>query len=450
MNAFRGAHSLRVYPAESLAGSIEVPGDKSISHRTAMFAALADGKSRIRGFLQSGDCIATLRAVETLGAEVEMIAADEILVTGTSGRFKSPDVPLDMGNSGTGMRLLTGLLSGFPVHARLEGDRSLSSRPMNRIAKPLGMMGAEIRLLGGAGRPPIEVHGGDLAAIEYELPMASAQVKSAVLLAGACARGTTVVQELRPTRDHSERIMAALGLPITIDGLRISIEGSAGAALDIPAGERFVPGDFSSAAFWMLAAMGAGEAGVSIEGVGLNPRRTAFMDVLQRMGAKIEIDRHAGDEAGEPYGDMRIAGGSLNGTRVAGNEIPNLIDECPLVAVAGALAEGTSEIAGAAELRVKESDRIAVMCANLRRCGIEVEEREDGMLVEGARGGVAGGVAVDSRGDHRIAMAMAVLALFAREPIVIRDVACVQTSYPQFWKDLESLGGKVEEVNEDE
>jgi len=264
------------------------------------------------------------------------------------------------------------------------------------------------------------------------------------LLAGALAEGKSTVWEPRPTRDHTERIMAGLGLPIRVDGLAISIEGSGGAPLELPAGDRFVPGDFSSAAFWMLAALAAGPEGHVIEGVGLNPRRTAFMDVLRRMGAQIDLESQSGDEGGEPYGDLRISGDSLSAARVAGDEIPNLIDECPLVAVAGALAEGTSEIADAAELRVKESDRIAAVCENLGKCGVAVEEREDGMLVEGARGRIAGGVAVDSYGDHRIAMAMAILALFAREPILVRDVACVQTSYPGFWEDLESLGAKIE------
>lgn len=447
MSGFSGANALRVFPVKSLSGAVKVPGDKSISHRTAMFAALADGKSRIRGFLESGDCIATLRAMEALGARVEMCGADEVLVTGTSGRLRQPQGPLDMGNSGTGMRLLTGLLSGFPIRARLEGDRSLSNRPMGRIAGPLRRMGATISLLGGEDRPPIEVEGGGLKAIGYELPVASAQVKSAVLMAGALAEGESSVWEPRPTRDHTERLMAGLGLPIKVDGLRVSIEGSGGAPLEIAGGDRFVPGDFSSAAFWMVAALAAGRAGLAIEGVGLNPRRTAFMDVLRRMGARIDVEAQPDGAGGEPCGDLRIVADALTAGRVAGDEIPNLIDECPLVAVAGALAEGTSEIADAAELRVKESDRIAAMCENLRKCGVAAEEREDGMLIEGARGRIAGGVAVDSHGDHRIAMAMAILALFAREPLLIRDVACVQTSYPGFWEDLERLGARVEKEN---
>ena len=433
-----------VHPGAALCGRLAVAGDKSISHRSAMFAALAQGRSRISGFLESGDCIATLRAMESLGAEVEIAGRSEVVVQGAGGEFKSPSAPLDMGNSGTGMRLLAGLLSGFGIEARLEGDASLSSRPMGRIAKPLAAMGADIRMLGADGRPPLLVRGGGLRAIDYELPVASAQVKSAVLMAGAMAAGRTSVTEPRPTRDHSERIMAALGLPITVDGLRIAIEGSGGAPLRFAARDWRVPGDFSSAAFWMLAAAATPGARVEIDGVGLNPRRTAFMDVLVRMGAKIEVSQRRESDGGEVYGDMELRGGALAGTAVGGDEIPNLIDECPLIAVAGALAEGVTEIRDAAELRVKESDRIAVMCANLASCGVAVEERTDGMLVQGARDAIRGGVEIDSHGDHRIAMAMAILALFAREPILIRGVGCIATSYPDFWEHFELLGGRIE------
>jgi 3-phosphoshikimate 1-carboxyvinyltransferase len=436
--------SVLVHPVAGLSGRLSVAGDKSISHRSAMFAALAEGSSRISGFLESGDCLATLRAMESLGAAVEIAGKSEVVVQGTGGEFKTPSAPLDMGNSGTGMRLLAGLLSGFDIEARLEGDASLSSRPMGRIATPLAAMGADIRMLGADGRPPLLLRGGGLRAIDYELPVASAQVKSAVLMAGAMAAGRSSVTEPRPTRDHSERIMAALGLPITVDGLRISIEGSGGAPLRFAARDWRVPGDFSSAAFWMLAAAATPDARLEIDGVGLNPRRTAFLDVLVRMGARIELGQSRTSDGGEVYGDMQVRGGALAGTAVGGDEIPNLIDECPLVAVAGALASGSTEIRDAAELRVKESDRIAVMCANLAKCGVAVEERPDGMLVQGARDGIRGGVEIESHGDHRIAMAMTILALFAREPLLIRGVGCIATSYPDFWEHLELLGGKIE------
>ncbi len=431
-----------VYPSDSIGGDIAVSGDKSISHRTAMFAALSNGRSKINGFLQSEDCLATLSAMEHLGARVDIVGDDEISVVGTAGKFSSPSGDLDMGNSGTGMRLLAGLLSGFDIEAVLVGDESLSSRPMNRIKHPLDLMGARIELLGENGRPPIRVRGSSLQGIVYELPMASAQVKSAVLMAGAMAEGRTTVVEPRATRDHTERVMTALGLPISVDGLEINIDGSGGSALEFPARDWQVPGDFSSASFWMVAAAASPGAALRLRGVGLNPRRTAFMDVLRRMGASIEVRNELISDAGELYGDLLVAGGALSGTEVGGDEIPNLIDECPILAVAGALADGRTVITDAAELRVKESDRIAVMCANLRDCGVAVEEREDGMVVQGSRANIRGGCTVRSHGDHRIAMAAGILAAFARDPITIEGIDCIQTSYPDFWRHMGQVGIK--------
>lgn len=387
--------------------------------------------------------MATLSAMSALGAKVS-IEDDCIVVEGVGGDLQQPQGSLDMGNSGTGMRLLTGLLSGFDISAQLEGDRSLSNRPMGRIKRPLDMMGADIELQGEDGRPPIKVRGGGLKAIEYDLPVASAQVKSCVLLAGMMATGRTLVREPRPTRDHTERLMAAMGLPIEVDGLTISINGSAGKPLKMPARDWVVPGDFSSAAFWMVAAAAKPGGAITIPGLGLNPRRTALMDVLRRMGAEISIANEKISDSGERYGDVSISGARLKGTVVGGDEIPNLIDECPLVAVAGAMAEGETLIRDAAELRVKESDRIAVMCKSLKDAGVEVEEREDGMLVRGDPARIRGGNVVDSHGDHRIAMAMSVLALFAEEAARIEDVECVQTSYPEFWEHLRAIGARLE------
>ena len=426
-----------VEPCRGVKGALRVPGDKSISHRAGMLAGLARGTSRIEGFLTSEDCLNTLKAVEALGARVERDGA-AVTVEGTGGAFRAPAGPLDMGNSGTGIRLLTGLLAGHAFSAELTGDESLRSRPMRRIKEPLEKMGARVELLGANGCAPIRVAGGRLRGIEYALPVASAQVKSCVLLAGLFAEGTTAVIEPKPTRDHTELMLAGLGLPLRREGLRVAIKGAAPGVPWIPAGARVVPGDFSSAAFWMVAAAGREGSEAVLENVGLNPRRTALLDVLRRMGADVSVRERPAPWAGEPMGTITVRGGRLKGTDVAGDEIPNLIDELPLVGVAGALAEGRTVIRDAAELRVKESDRIATVCRGLQAFGVRVDEKPDGMVVEGTRR-IRGGGDVDSYGDHRVAMCMAILALFADSPVRIRNVACIATSYPSFWEDLNTV-----------
>jgi 3-phosphoshikimate 1-carboxyvinyltransferase len=415
-------------------GQLRVPGDKSISHRVAMLAALADGTSEIRGFLESEDCLNTLKAMEALGAEITHTDG-LITIKGTGGALHPPAGILDMGNSGTGIRLLAGLLAGQPFETEMTGDASLCSRPMGRIQKPLAEMGAQIKLLGNGGCAPMRVRGGHVKPMRYELPMASAQVKSAVLLAGLSADGTTTVIEPRATRDHTERMLTAMGADLNVDGLTITLKSSGLNDSVLQSGSWQVPGDFSSAAFWITAAAVSKGSQVIIEGVGLNPRRTALLDVLQRMGAQIEaaID----SDSWEPIGTITVHGARLTATEVGGDEIPNLIDELPLVAIAGALAEGTTVIRDAAELRVKESDRIATMATNLTAAGVNVSETDDGMRITGGR--VAGDSTAESYGDHRIAMAMAVLALFADRPIEINNVACVATSYPEFWEDMEKI-----------
>ncbi len=432
-----------VQPSPPLRGTLRVPGDKSVSHRLAMLGALADGVSVLDGFLESEDCLHTLGAMQALGAGVRREGA-RITLEGTAGRLRSPAGPLDLGNSGTGLRLLAGLLAGQDVQAELTGDASLCSRPMGRIRDPLVAMGAGVELLGANGRTaPVRLRGGNLRAIEYALPVASAQVKSAVLLAGLCARGTTVVHEPQPTRDHTERVLAAMGAPVEVEGLTIRVTGAPGGLPRLRAGAWRVPGDFSSAAFWLVAAACRPGAALTVTGVGLNPRRTALLDVLVRMGASIDVaaDRATGD--GEPIGTVNVRGAALRGTEIGGDEIPNLIDELPIAAVAGALAEGETLIRDAAELRVKESDRIATTAAALRALGVPVEERPDGLLVRG--GAALRGGRIESLGDHRIAMAGAILGLSAPEPTTIADVACVATSYPGFWQDLRALGGRATE-----
>lgn len=435
--------SVIVHPREELGGSVEVPGDKSISHRVAMMAALASGTTKVANFLQSEDCVNTLRAMEALGARSFFSEEGELTIQGTGGNLLEPAGQLNVGNSGTTIRLLAGILAGQAGTYEMTGDESLCSRPMSRIKDPLERMGAKVELTGEKGTAPIKITGARLKPINYTLPVASAQVKSCLLLAGLFADGTTSVTEPIPTRDHTERLFRTLGLPINVDGLTIQIKGFGQAGPALKARPFRIPGDFSSAAFWLVAAAARRKASVTITGVGLNPRRIALLDVLKRAGAQVEVMLSSGNADAEPVGDIRVTGGKLKGVDVGGADIPNLIDELPLVAVLGALAEGTTVIRNAGELRVKESDRIATMASNLRLLGVDVEEREDGMAIQGG-GTLKPSSPVRSYGDHRIAMAMAVLATCAEEPVVINNVACVDTSYPGFWNDLKLIGGHVE------
>ena len=435
--------SVIVRPAAVLDGELEVAGDKSISHRMAMMAALASGTSTIKNFLQSEDCINTLRAMEALGARSFFDEAGLLHVQGTGGNFMEPAGPLNVGNSGTTIRLLAGILAGQAGAFELTGDDSLCSRPMARIKDPLERMGAKVELTGERGTAPIRITGGKLKPLDYVLPVASAQVKSCVLLAGLFADGVTSVTEPIPTRDHTERVFRMLGLPLIVNGLQVSVKGFGPDGPKLKARPFVVPGDFSSAAFWLVAAAARKRSRVVIRNVGLNPRRTALIDVLRRAGAQVDVRIDETSMDGEPVGEITVMGGKLKAVEVKGAEIPNLIDELPLVAVLGCLAEGVTEIKNAAELRVKESDRIATMAANLRLLGAEVEERPDGMAIE-APAELKPTGAVRSYGDHRIAMAMAILGSHATEQVVINNVACVDTSYPGFWSDLRSLGGHVE------
>ncbi len=431
--------SVRIDPVNDVRGEITAPGDKSISHRAAIFAAVARGRSRLRGYLAGEDCLNTLGALGAMGADFS-IDSDGVTLNGVDGDFVAPAGTLDMGNSGTGMRLLAGLLAGQPFCAEMTGDASLLSRPMGRIREPLELMGAKVDLLGDGLRGPVRVTGGGLKGIEYVLPVASAQVKSCVLIAGLFARGRTVVVEKRPTRDHTEKMLIEMGARICVDGMRITVDGPLEKG-ELSGRDRIVPGDFSSAAFWLALAACRQGASLTVRGVGLNSRRTAFLDVLRRMGADVEI---AGADPGgyfESAGDITVRGAGLRGTEVMGDEIPNLIDELPLVAVLGAFAEGVTVIGEAGELRVKESDRIAVMAANLAKAGACVEERPDGMVITGSGGQIDGGVTLDSHGDHRVAMCMVVCGLLARRPVEVTGTECVATSYPGFWSDMGKVTG---------
>ena len=412
---------------------IRVPGDKSISHRAAMLAAISDGPCALRNYLAGEDCLGTLAVLRQLGVIIEAGASGEFLVHGCRGRFAAPAADLDCGNSGTTMRLMSGLLASQPFRSRMTGDASLSRRPMKRVMDPLAQMGARLTATGDKCCPPLTIDGTpDLRGIEYRLPVASAQVKSAVLLAGLSARGTTAVIEPVPTRDHTERMLEFFGVPVARDGARISVSGGR-----LPSARDFtVPGDISSAAFWLVAAAAQPGSRLLVRDVGLNPSRTGILAVLQRMGARLRVEQSDTGSA-EPRGTVEVGGGELTGTVIGGAEIPNVIDELPVLAVAGALARGTTVIRDAAELRVKESDRLAVVAGHLREMGADVTEFPDGLEIRGGRPLRA--ARLPSHGDHRIAMAFAVAGLFAGGETVLEDTACVETSYPGFADQLEKL-----------
>ena len=426
---------MKLKPARFLDGRLRLPGDKSISHRAALIAALADGRTEISNFSTAADCASTLACLRELGISIDR---KENVVTFTgSQNLTAPRRALDCGNSGSTLRILAGVLAGYDFTAELIGDESLSSRPMRRIIEPLELMGARIESTNG--KAPLKVHGANrLNPITYRLPVASAQVKSAVLFAGLNAKGRTTVIETSPTRDHTERLFNGFGVPVMRnDDLAVSIEGP----------ERFtggaitIPGDVSSAAYFVAAAMMLHGSKVTIEGVGLNPTRAAFLSVLTSWGADISTD-DLQTERNEPYGTINVRGG-LTGTTTAPDRtlshsiIPSLIDELPLLAVVGSQIDGGIQIRDAAELRHKESDRLATTAANLRAMGAEVEEFDDGLAVSGPTR--LRGASVDSHGDHRIAMAFSVAALIADGETEIAGAECVAISFPEFFTLLESL-----------
>lgn len=407
-----------------LTGTLTVPGDKSVSHRAVMLAALADGSSRIDGFLEGDDTRATAATFARLSVRIEAPEPSVRIVHGVGlDGLQPPDGPLDCGNAGTGMRLLAGVLAAQSFDSVLVGDASLSRRPMRRVIEPLERMGARIDSDGGL--PPLHIHGGcALQGIDYALPVASAQVKSAILLAGLRARGTTCVREPHPTRDYTERMLQAFGWPIDFAPGVARISG--GHRL-LPT-DVVVPSDFSSAAFFIVAATLVPGSELVLRRVGVNPRRTGLLHVLRLMGADI-AEENAGEEGGEPVADLRVRHAPLHGIDVPVEHVPDMIDEFPALFVAAACATGATTVRGAAELRVKESDRIDAMARGLRALGITVDEAPDGARIQG--GGLRGG-AIDSRGDHRIAMAFAVAAQRSSGDVRIDDVANVATSFPGF------------------
>ena len=424
---------IRVHRAPTIATRIRVPGDKSMSHRAAMLAALSDGRCVLRNYLPGEDCLGTVRVLGQLGVGIESVSPTEYVVQGTRGKFQAPVGDLDCGNSGTTMRLISGLLAAQPFRSRLIGDASLSRRPMRRIIDPLEKMGARLATEGDKGCPPLIIEGrADLTPITYDLPVPSAQVKSAVLLAGLFAGGTTTVVQPVPTRDHTERMLEYFGVPVTKAGANISVRGGF-----LPKARDFdVPGDISSAAFWLVAAAAQPGSSLCVTDLGLNPTRTGVLGVLLRMGARLKEEEQT-KGPGEACGKVEILGNRLRGTVIGGAEIPNVIDELPVLAVAAALAEGTTVIKDAAELRVKESDRLAVVAHHLAAMGADVTERADGLEIRGGR--PLHGARLTSHGDHRIAMAFAIAGLFAGGETIIEDAACVETSYPGFDRQLQQI-----------
>ena len=436
------ARKFEAHPARGVSGSMAVPGDKSISHRAMMLSGIADGTSEVTGFLASEDCLASLSAMRALGVHIEQPSPTHVVIHGVGLRgLQDAQRVLDMGNAGTAMRLFTGLLSAQAFDSRLIGDASLMRRPMERVAKPLREMGADVRTHGGT--PPVDIGGGRrLHGIEYRMPVASAQVKSAVLLAALYADAATTVVAPALSRDHSERMLASCGVRLDIDGLRTTLhppKALANQRLD-------VPGDFSSAAFFIVAGLlGAADEGLLIRNVGMNPTRTGLLDILRTMGASIEVCKPR-ESGAEPVADLLVRASRLRGIQVPAELVPLAIDELPVLFIAAACAAGETVVTGAEELRVKESDRISAMSAGLDSLGVVHRVLPDGMRIEGRGTGPAfSGGEVDSCGDHRIAMSFAVASLRAAKSISIRDVANVATSFPGFVDLARSAGLDISE-----
>ena len=413
-------------------GELRVPGDKSVSHRALMFGALADGTSRVRGVLQSADIESTAGALRALGWPIPELAPQMTVEGHALSRPPTPVTRLDLGNSGTSTRLLMGIVAGYPVQSTFTGDASLSRRPMRRVAVPLTEMGARIEFEGDKDGLPLTVHGGNLRALDWKLDTASAQVKSALLMAGITGRVAVVIREPAPTRDHTERMLRAQGAAIDVGGGIIVLDPPERLEpLDIT-----VPGDPSSAAFFACLAALADVGTITIRDVGLNPGRCGFIAVLRRMGARVDIVSR-NDAGAEPLGDIVVRPVHLSATRIDGDEVPSLIDELPALACVAARAHGETVISGAAELRVKESDRIGAVVSNLRAIGVDVEETPDGMRIRGTREPLRG--MIQTHKDHRLAMAFGVLGASAQAEIEVDHPECVNVSYPDFWQDLANV-----------
>jgi 3-phosphoshikimate 1-carboxyvinyltransferase len=446
--------SVTVHPSSSLQGTLNLPGDKSISHRAIIFSSLAEGETRIQNLLEGEDVLCTIECFRAMGVSIEKVSGLKSQVPGPVSvvggdwivrgvglhGLKKPKKVLYCGNSGTTMRLLMGILAAQPFESALTGDSSLNRRPMKRVMDPLSQMGAQFSVEGeGSEKRIVRVKGGPLKGISYASPIASAQVKSAILLAGLWAKGATSLTEPTLSRDHTERILSASGVSFQRRGTQVTI--SAAQTFKVPSVWK-VPGDFSSAAFFLVAGGIAPNSQVKLEEVGLNKTRTGALDVLKAMGASIEV-KDLREEGGEEVGTLVARFSPLKSFSIGGGElIPRLIDEIPILAIAASCALGTTEVRDATELKVKESDRIQTLCHLLNKIGVPAKERQDGLTIEG--GHVIKKAEVESFGDHRMAMSMAVAALVANGPIYIKDVACVNTSFPTFWESLKKLGVQLE------
>lgn len=415
-----------------LKGETEVAPDKSISHRTVILSALAEGRSRVKNFLEAEDTLSSCDCLRSLGLTIEKQGEELIIDSPGMNGLQEPTRVLDCGNSGTTMRMLAGLLAGRPFMTILSGDASLNKRPMQRIITPLTMMGTKF-MARRDNYPPLAVQGGQLQGIEYHMPVASAQVKSSLLLAGLQAEGVTAVYEDQLSRDHTERMLKAMGAQIDMQSGQVRV--MPGAKLSPQDWE--VPGDISSAAFLLVAASIVPNSEVLIKRVGINPTRDGILEILNLMGARITV-QNAQTVAGEPVADLLVQSASLQAVEIQGTIIPRLIDELPVIAVAMAAAQGVSVVRDAAELRVKETDRIAAVCSQLSRMGVAIEATPDGFIVDGSKSHLCG-AEVDSFGDHRIAMSLAVAGLLADQPTYINNAEAVNVSYPQFWDTIKSL-----------
>lgn len=429
-----------VKPGGNLTGKLRVPGDKSISHRSIMFGSLAEGTTHVSGFLDGDDCLATLRAFRSMGVTIDGPEQGKVTIEGVGLHgLQQPKGVIDMGNSGTSIRLMSGILAGQAFDTVLQGDVSLNKRPMKRVTDPLGLMGAEVATAEG-GTPPLHIAGkAKLHGIHYDLPMASAQVKSCVLLAGLYAEGTTSVTEPAPTRDHTERMLRGFGYDVSADGATITLNGGG----KLTATDIDVPADISSAAFFMVAASIADDSDLTLEHVGINPTRTGVIDILKLMGADISVlnEREVG---GEPVADIRVRSAQLKGIHIPEKLVPLAIDEFPVLFVAAACAEGETVLTGAEELRVKESDRIQVMADGLIACGVDAKPTPDGIVIQG---GEFNGAAIESHHDHRISMSFAMAGLRAKTPLTINGCDNANTSFPGFVELAANAGLRIEAMD---
>jgi 3-phosphoshikimate 1-carboxyvinyltransferase len=435
---------LKARASGALRGRVRPPGDKSISHRALILGAMAEGVTEIEGLLEADDVLRTAGAVKAFGAEAEQHGAGRWSVTGTGG-FKQPAGLIDCGNSGTGVRLLIGAAAGYSISARFDGDSSLRKRPMGRVMTPLTRMGARFDAA-KSGHLPLTLHGGNLTGVEFRSPVASAQVKSAVLLAGLNAEGDTVLTEPAPSRDHTERMLKAFGADIEPVKAEDGAPGARVRRSKLSAAPVSVPADPSSAAFAIAAGLLVPNSEVVVEGVLVNPLRAGLFETLIEMGAKLREESRQ-EIAGEPISDLKAQTSALKGVSPPVERAPSMIDEYPILAICAAFAEGETRLTGAEELRVKESDRIALTAAGLKACGVEVEELPDGLVIQG-RGpkGVKGGASIKTGGDHRIAMSFLILGLASKEPVVVDEADMIATSFPGFAALMRSLGASIEEV----